>query len=289
MVTKFDIEKYGKPERLEPGEYAEVIEEISDIATTATVNLPGLAEATTAIAASKVIVAELSEQREKPDAAADRVARSLIDREIDLEGAARELALVEAMSPDSLLARAVRRTTAKIPARAFAEFGRRLADDDVMQLARTAAAETRDEIVKLRPTLKGVHDAEGATQKGPKVAAAWARYKTDLLPRYEAIHSLVRRLRQLHLVAPLPLKCEMAAMNGRYDKAEEDGRAARRAGRPIRPVLDEVCDTWIPTGPHTEAEVVEFCRLVDTDAAIAGESRDSADAALREMPHAQSI
>lgn len=288
-MVKFDPERYGKPERLEAIEYADVIEEISDLATTANVELPGLAEAAAGVAGGKAIVAELSEQREKPGVAADRIARSLIDGEVDLEGAARELALVEAMAPGSLLAQAVRRTTAKIPARAFAEFSRRLEDEDVVQLARKEAAETREEIIKLRPALKGIHDAEEATQKGTKAAAAWAHYRTELLPRYEAIHELIGRLRKLHLVAPLPLECRMASMNGRYDKAEEDAQAARRAGRPVRKVLDEVCDAWISTGPHTEEEVVSFCRQVDEDAAASSNRRDSIADAMREGPRAQSV
>ncbi len=163
------------------------------------------------------------------------------------------------MEPGSILASAVKRTAAKVPAAAFNEFRQGLDGDEVLDEARESATAAREEIVALRSTLKGVRDAEQANARGSKVAAAWSRYTTEHLPKWQATHELIKRLRALHLIGPLPLTDRAAAAYGRFDLAQENTREAKRAGRPILRLLDEVCDEWYPTGPHTAEEAAAFC------------------------------
>lgn len=275
----YDPETYGKPER--PGnesEYSEVISELADLAEQAGVELPGIEEARTRVVTSKHIVQKFRSHRENPEDAAARIANALVVGDVDLDEAARELAHVEAMAPDSILARAVNRTAVKVPASAFSQFRRQLDGDKILGEARESAVSARKAIVGMRSLLNGVRSAEEANARGSKVAASWSRYTTELLPKWEAAHELVKRLRALHLIQPLPLTDRAAAMYGRFDLAQENTRQAKRAGRPILKLLDDVCDEWHPTGPHTAGEAAAFCDQIEaSDRAL-----DNKDAKIRE-------
>lgn len=260
MTHTYDIETYGKPERLRgEHEYADYLEQIGALAEAAGVDLPGLDAARTKVATSRNIVTEFRRHREDPEDAASRVASALVAGEMDLDQAAAELVTVEAMGAESILAKAVKRTAAKIPAAAFSEFARQLDGEAILMAARESAASARQQILKLRGTLADVRNADQANARGSRTASAWAKYTTELLPRWQAAHDLVARLRDLHLIAPLPLTDRSAAKYGRFDIAQSDSRRARRAKQPIRLILDECCDAWAPTGPHTPAEAAKFC------------------------------
>lgn len=279
-MTAYDQDRYGKAEHLHgEHEYSEALEELAGLAETAKVNLPGLDIALDKVSKSNAIQREFRQHRERPEDAAARVARSLVAGELDLDGAARDLVLVEAMESNSLLAKAVKRTAAKIPSAAFREFQKSLDPDQVLEEARKSAAEARGAIVKLRPTLDGVRDAEQATSAGSKVASAWAKYKSDLLPRWEAAQKLVSRLRDFHLVPPLSLDVRRAARLGRIDLATADNKAAKRAGAPILELLDPCCDEWLPTGPHTQEEAEGFADLLE--AAEQGDEKREAEISQR--------
>jgi hypothetical protein len=288
VVTQtYDPKRYGKADRVNSHEHESAIREIAALSEAADLELPGLSEAVHAMANSKAIAKELRQRREDPKAAANRIAEALVDGKIDLKEAAADLAAVESMGHDSLLASAVRRTVGKLPVRGWAEFTRQLDEIDVIATAKEAAAEVREEIIKLRPLLKDIHSGEDATAAGTKTAAAWARYKTELLPRWHAIHKLVQRLRDRHLIPPLPEGYRRAGVFGRYDLMDRDAQTARRAGRPIRPVLDEACDTWQPTGPHTEAEAIRFCKEVDRANIATEVSEKERREAMRVVPGVQ--
>jgi hypothetical protein len=118
---------------------------------------------------------------------------------------------------------------------------------------------------KLRGPLEGINSAEEATAAGTKTANAWATYRSELLPKWKAAHELVKRLRVLHWIRPLPLDLAEFAQVGRPDLRVEDVRNARRAGRELLTLLDPLCDRWQLGGPYTEEEAAEFTQAIDAE------------------------
>src|SRR3954447_19264088 len=102
-MTAYDQDRYGKAEHLHGEyEYTDALEELAGLAETAKVKLSGLDLAIDKVSKSNAIQREFRKHRERPEDAAARVARSLVAGELDLDGAARDLVLVEAMESNSL-------------------------------------------------------------------------------------------------------------------------------------------------------------------------------------------
>ncbi|MEX2106545.1 MAG: hypothetical protein WD810_06565 [Solirubrobacterales bacterium] len=274
-TSQFDPEIYGKPERLEgPAEHLAYLTGLRDLAATAQVDVPGLSEAIEAVESRRRIADDLRQRREDPRAAARRIADQLLSGDLDLDRAAAELAAAQQLAPDSPLASAVRLATERAPGAAFAQFAEALDADVILDQARGSAIETREAISKLRSRLDGIASADDAVAAGAKTASAWSTYAVDLIPRWRSCQQLIRRLRDLHLVSPLPLDLRPYAEIGRPDLRDHDVKDARRAGRPVRLLLDPECDAWVPTGPHTEDEARTFAAET-REAAAEADQRDA--------------
>lgn len=256
--------EYPKPERLaHETEAQKILEKLGSLADQAGIDVPAIERGLELLTRTGRFTDELAARRETTSDTSKRIAQALVLGELDVDSAALEVARSEALRPDSVLARAIRRTPQLAAREAIAIFRRELDGDQVLEQARQCVADTLDAIRALRKPLKGIRDAEQATAAGHKVASAWATYQTELLPRWDAAHELVKTLRSYHWLKPLPIGAGVAFRWGRYDLAREDIIAARRADETILLLLDEICDAWLPGGPHTEQEALEFTRAVE--------------------------
>jgi hypothetical protein len=259
------LTEYPKPDHpVSESEAADKLDAIAGLAHTIGLELPAVEAGREMVHRSRRFI-DQAKATEDTSTAARRIARQLVAGDLDFDGAVTEAARVEAMQHGGVLARAVKQTEGLAAKRAFADIGRELDGEHTLEQARTIAADTLDQIRKLRVPLEGITDAEQATQAGTTTAKAWAAYKSELLPRWEATHQLVKLLRAQYWIDPLPIDTA-AVRYGRYDLAREDTRQAKgRTGQPIRVLLDPICDRWLPGGPYTEAEADQFERDI-TDA-----------------------
>lgn len=259
-------DRYPKADRpVTPNEAEAILDELAELATAAGIELPTLADGRGQIERSRRFRREFSARTETRDAAIRRIRRAIATGELDLDAAAAEAARAEQWVQGSVFQRAVSGAQDLAATLAFDELGRSLDGEAILQEARSIVAHTVAAIRKLRPTLDGIADAEQATAAGPKVAKAWATYKSELFARWEATHDLVRRLRDFHWIRPLPVELRQFARYGRPDLRVEDRKVARRAGDELHELLDPISDRWLPGGPYTESEAQKFARDLDAE------------------------
>lgn len=266
---------YPEPQTWDTPAMAEkFLARVAELAATAGVDLgAALPAGREAIERARRYKRELRERTTDRSAATRRIARLLAAGDVDLDGAAAQALTAEANAPGSLLARAVRQAEDLAIKQATSAVGSELDGEAVLRQAREVAADVLARIRELRPVLDGIADAEQATTAGRKTAEAWAKYHAELLPRWGAVHDLVKDLRAVHWIDPLPTELVQFARYGRPDLAREDRRAGKARGVPVRGLLDVCCDAWEPGGPHTEGEAAEFARTLD-EARVTRAERD---------------
>lgn len=245
----------------------EKLDEIAELATSLSIEIPVLAPAREKVAHSRRFVDEMSARYEDPSALVRRIAHALVDGELDLDSAAAEIVKAK---PDTALRVAAKTSEEYANRQAFARAGAEFDGDAVLEACRAVVAESLAEIRKLRKPLDGITNGEGAVEAGAKTAAAWVAYKAALT-RFERVHELAKTLRELHWIKPLPIGCNPKW--GRRDRVRADTQQARRAGRVFCDLLDPICDEWLPGGPYTEAEALEFEHRVR----MAADERERAD------------
>lgn len=265
MKTPFAVDQYGKPERLvTPSEIESYLDELEELSTTAGILLE-FDTVREKIERTDRFRAEFAEARETRRATVKRLAGLLVDGEIDLKEAAMEATLAEATGGSTIISASISLSEEIAAQRALADFASSL-PDDLLDRAQARAAEVREQIIGLRDELDGIRDAEAATAAGSKTATAWASYRSELLPAFDATHELIKRLRAHHLLAPLPLAARDFSKYGRMDRARDARQEVQQArGEAIRPILDPICDDWIPTGPHSEKQALAFLKEVETE------------------------
>ncbi len=209
------------------------------------------------------------------DAEAGRLARKLVLGELNFDEAALEASRIEARAT-GLLQKAVRRTDSAATTLAWRAAGEAIDADTILTEAREVSSRIVGEVLKLRPVLAGVANAEDAATAGPEVAAAWAAYRQHL-EAWHAAHDLVALLRVEHWIAPLPvphqdgrngdqrrmhLRRGVKAHHGRrYEHPERLADAKRNAKAmevEFLDLLDPVCDEAQPVPPATVDEEVRW-------------------------------
>lgn len=243
-----------------------------DLSKQTGVAIPGIAEAIERIDHARDLIEQRTTRTETDHALQTRIAQGLIDGDLTEETAMEEIVKADSMKVGGTMYLAIGMTEKLAIAKAFADIGANVDETEVMEKMRKVTDTCVEEIKALRPTLDGIRDADAAAKAGAKQAAAWSRYVSELLPKFEAVHELATLLRQQHWLDPLPIvyqpRADQVPLVSKYGRPDDVIAARKRKDRKPLELLDPICDDWLPGGPYTEEEIAahaEEANLADLE------------------------